>query len=514
MKWDLFKNRLKRESQQQEDAVDIDALWSAIEPDVDALNGKEDKRRRFFFWLFFGVGVALTAAWFALSNEETIADGAVAEKGTAVEEVSVLSKRGDVNNNLIAKAKETENKRDLLRVNSNVFQKNETVISINSAKVESGKTIENNEVVKINQLVNLNKNTNNSSVIALKSNPKRSLIVNVQTNLNEGSLVTEMQDSPTSPEKQKPNRKAEEKAAQNTVLIKETINRINISGLLVSMRNGLLPMKGDSLSDVPAFSPRYKEYTTFGKSAPAFSFTAGITGGLSFANRNLSQKVGEGSILLQNRNEYESSLETSHYGFFIGAKHKKYNLGITIGLQSTTIAERYTYKKEKVEKQMVFGVQVRRINLEGDTINIMGDVLETTTSTIDKNIYNSYRLLDIPVIVSYQYPLKKWNLGVEAGILVNLSLKTEGIVPNELLEVQGPLSRDQDIDNSKNDLFKSKVGLGYHFGLSIGGSITKKLGWKVAPMLRIYPSDFAGTTNQLSQRYVLYGVNGGVAYRF
>ena len=117
-----------------------------------------------------------------------------------------------------------------------------------------------------------------------------------------------------------------------------------------------------------------------------------------------------------------------------------------------------------------------------------------------------YRLIDIPVILSYGFPLQKMNLDIEARILANLSLKTKGIVPSALIE-------DQDIDNSKNDLFKSKVGFGYHFGFSISGLITQKIERKVALMLRVYPSDFAGASNELSQSYVLYGVNLGLAYR-
>jgi len=508
MRWDFFKNRLYKEAQQQEDAVDIDALWSAIEPDVDALNADKGKRRRLFFWMFFGVGLTFMAGWLALSNEDVVMEEALAANEARMEEGSVLIEDDKLSKNLIAKSENVRNEKGLLGVHSNEFQKNETVIAVDSKNAKNEKRIENKVVENIDLLLSSSQINDNPSDSPLKTQLKTITKTrdDIQMNLNDSSLTLEKEATATSFEKETPTIKTNEKDTRNADLI----NNINVNSLLAKIENGLFPIKVDSFLEVVDFSSsrNYMDLDEKRKSSmPTFNFTIGLTGGLSYASRNLSQKNASGIMLLQNRDNYESALETSHYGFFIGAKHKPSNLGITIGLQNTTIAEKYTHKDVQVMTKMVKGIQVRRINLEGDTINVIGDVLETTTRTIDKNIYNSYRLLDIPAILSYDFPLQKMNLGVEAGIIANLSLKTKGIVPNALLE-------DQDIDNSKYDLYKSKVGLGYHFGLSISGLITEKIEWKVAPMLRVYPSDFAGASNELSQHYVLYGVNLGLAYWF
>lgn len=485
MKWNLFNTRLKKEAQQQEYVVDIDALWSAIEPDVDALNEDKGKRRRIFFWMFFGVGLTLLVGWLALSNEDIVTEAALVANE--------------------AKSEKVESDKDLLPVYSNEFQKNETVIAY-SEIANSSKRIENKSVENVDQLLTSSRRNDNPPDSPLKTKLNTDTSEDIQMNLNEGSLALKIEATATSFEKATPTIKTNAKDTKSAQLL----NQINAISLLPNMETRLHPIKEDSILEVGDFSSSWNDIDFDEKkrySKPKLNITVGLSGGLSYASRKLSQKNAAGIMLLQIRDNYESTLETSHYGFFIGAKHKPSNLGITIGLQHTNIAERYILKDVQVTTEMVNGIKVRRINLEGDTINIMGDVLETTTRTIDKNIYNSYRLLEIPVILSYDFPFQKMNLGIEAGILANLSLKTEGIIPNALLA-------DQDIDNSKNDLFKSKVGLGYHFGLSIRGLITPKIGWKVVPMLRAYPSDFAGASNELSQRYVLYGVNLGLAYSF
>ncbi|MEO1262307.1 MAG: hypothetical protein AAFZ15_26105, partial [Bacteroidota bacterium] len=73
MKWPLFKNKIKDELSAHRSEVDVDALWSAIEPQVDALNRTKRKKRRGLIWLLFA-GVLLagsTAGYFFLGNSKT-----------------------------------------------------------------------------------------------------------------------------------------------------------------------------------------------------------------------------------------------------------------------------------------------------------------------------------------------------------------------------------------------------------------------------------------------------------
>ena len=58
MNWEKFNNRLRKDAEGQNNDLDIDSIWSAIEPQVDEINTEKKKNRRggFFWW---GAGVLL-----------------------------------------------------------------------------------------------------------------------------------------------------------------------------------------------------------------------------------------------------------------------------------------------------------------------------------------------------------------------------------------------------------------------------------------------------------------------
>ena len=63
MKKDLFYKWHKKSLQKHTTEVDVDAIWSSIESDVDAINVTHKKRRRFFF-LFSFIGISIISAGF------------------------------------------------------------------------------------------------------------------------------------------------------------------------------------------------------------------------------------------------------------------------------------------------------------------------------------------------------------------------------------------------------------------------------------------------------------------
>ena len=68
MKWEQFRNRFKRDARQQEVDVDMDAIWEALEPQVDELNKEEPRQRRFVFWILLAGILAIGASWLLVSN--------------------------------------------------------------------------------------------------------------------------------------------------------------------------------------------------------------------------------------------------------------------------------------------------------------------------------------------------------------------------------------------------------------------------------------------------------------
>ena len=71
MNWEKFNNRLRKDAEGQNNDVDIDSIWNAIEPQVDEINNAKNKKRRgvFFWWgavvLLFSVGLCFLGNQFS-----------------------------------------------------------------------------------------------------------------------------------------------------------------------------------------------------------------------------------------------------------------------------------------------------------------------------------------------------------------------------------------------------------------------------------------------------------------
>ena len=85
-----------------------------------------------------------------------------------------------------------------------------------------------------------------------------------------------------------------------------------------------------------------------------------IYGGANYTHRTLAEKREQTSLLLRNRETYETPLETSQLGINVSynfLNKEKYNLEITSGLQLTSIAEQYKNYSTTESVSDYFGVQ-------------------------------------------------------------------------------------------------------------------------------------------------------------
>ncbi len=75
MNWEKFKRQLRNDTQQQRVDVDVNAIWNAIEPQVDELNQSREKRKKRFFWIFFAgallTGIGLAAFYSNTNTDKT-----------------------------------------------------------------------------------------------------------------------------------------------------------------------------------------------------------------------------------------------------------------------------------------------------------------------------------------------------------------------------------------------------------------------------------------------------------
>ncbi|MFK7774597.1 MAG: hypothetical protein AB8F94_20830 [Saprospiraceae bacterium] len=486
MNWEKFNNRLRKDAEGQNNDIDIDSIWNAIEPQVDEINTEKKKKRQgIFFWWGAGILLLSVGLWFLgnhFSQKEYIAQHTDHQENTADLKTTESKNTIELNTNTAATPQDDLGKKE--SDNQSDFQKNN---DITNSKSESTFSKNKNRVVKNKSNLNPPSSTNVNDVVENKT-PITALSSEVKTG-NE-----------------------EEDSAFRNLDTQENQNRNNIEILNISSLINFLNFDFEKISlvDVAKVGEPYKIINSK-KERKASPFSIGIYGGINYTQRTLAEKREAPNTLLQNRETYETPLETSQVGVNFSYKilnKEKYNIEISTGLQLTSISERYKYFNSTISEKQIEGVEFLSYGLSTTPTEIMGLITQTKTTEIKKEIFNTYRMVDIPVLISYNRSFgEKWQAGIQGGIFANLSLKTEGIIPDvELLDV--------DLANDDFDIFKSNVGLSYHLGLNFTRKLSKNWELNISPAIRYFGSDFATDDYELSQKYVLFGGNIGINYRF
>ncbi len=526
MKWEQFKNRFGKSARQQEVDVDMDALWEALEPQVDELNKEEPRRRRFIFWILFAGILIIGARLLLVTNGGEEQDMMAQEE--IIENQKVDNIQGDGNSEL-------SNSIFDLEKNSKQLLKKDEIGS--GEKLKNNNTITSRNIGKENKRISsltsqLEGNEKNTSRLKKDSDEsKLTSTQNQQSQTNAKSITPEFSNLKAKVSNSEHHRGSE--VNNNDELIEINTNSISTKKIVHSKNNKellrlpifplFLPLKEVGKVAIKDFHQTTYERGNDGenkskddssgknptdrKDDSDFAFLTDVYGGASFINRSLSAKGDFANVLLQNRKEYETPLEASHYGISLGVEYKN-KFRLSTGIQQTVISERFDFNETLTTVDSVLGVQILRLNFDGDTIPIMGNIPRTTTIASQLKVYNTYKMIDIPVTIGYHHTFKeKWKVGVQAGVLVNLSLKTKGGIPDETLQ-------EVDLKTNQNNIFKSQVGLNYHFGLSIGRSFLNKLELNFSPTVRFYSNDFSVQDYGISQKYTLVGGDLILRYRF
>ncbi|MEM9820566.1 MAG: hypothetical protein AAF985_05820 [Bacteroidota bacterium] len=528
MKWERFKNRFKKDAHQEKVEVDASAIWEAIASDVEALNQKKLRRRRFIFWLL-GTGFALGGLagflHFNLSEPETtlvqnqsspIALGQE-ERSTAKRSSTNIFDAPTITPSIASQADGANSSLTFpqLAPKTNATSGTQDQGSKPSAfdrEVRPAKALKSDSVPSLNLNDRLRNTSSPKSTVETETTSSTITKIQKRTVSNEADLpetsdpipgIVGVEDHP------KQSRSGLTNLEQKQLFVKEKPH------LLSSLF--LFELKGKAVLDRIELDKQQIQLSLpdseFAEAAARKNkrnrnrFFVSASGGLSFINRSLVNKNNLSSVLLQNRAQSERPLEAMQYGLSFGLQHRS-GLRFSLGIQHTSIAERFEFTETRTAMDLIEGVLTLRINTLGDTIPIMGMLPRTTTTTTQIEVYNTYQLIDIPLSIAYYHAFnEKWVLGLEAMIAANLSLKTAGsIVDENELEL--------DIKSNQSTLFRSRVGLNYQFGLAVERMLSDKLALSVAPFIRIFPKDFSVSTYAIAQKYTLLGGRLGLMYRF
>ena len=466
-------------------ALDINEIWAAIEPQVDEINAQRKKKRKpiFIYWLsgaLLLIGLA-TASIFFFRGAQTQASEAtlnsLPNKDNQTTITAVSDKTNLIENQTVEAVVPTETEKNKALPT--------TAASIELTKKNSSK--QDKKLVEKTSEVILPTATNLSNTTPPTVTPK----VTAPKNYIASNQVLPVQR----PQKAINNTSNFETAGPAmTSLSKLPATKIGLKVPTTELPELNFSIKNNK-SQLPL--PLYVEKPTF-----SIEFQAGI----SSVNRTLSSTgINNPMIdtLLNLRNTFEAPLEALHANLLINA-HFPSGFYVSSGVAFTQISEVYSNNSTQFNTVIdSMGIQKRIVNITGDTIDVIGPVATTVTSTFSKRFYNTYRMVDIPVFIGYQYDFGDWKTDFSLGVFANLFLATEGRIPNTP-------TTDLDLSTNGDDVYRTRVDYSLQFGIGVSKPITEKLSIRINPTLRYYSRNFIKEDFGLSQRYLLFGGTVGL----
>ena len=500
MKWRLFERKINDEVRNLEASTDIDAIWAAIEPEVDAINAKK-KRRKGLVWFFCAaLAVAVVGTGYYLSTPN---------------DVSQVAAESIVDTKIIQSHKETAfTVTDDNTFTQQIIENTPTTPASthsNNQKSFSNKT----EIITTTQhaaIENANQQTKNLK--ALNNEPKTGSLIFVSENNSE--TASTQNSTPSSTE----NALTQETKSEGTSIapltepaqIEENRSDVddatrNINPLVDNQPEAKVkdaePSVTMPLEEPLATDELLKEEDQQSRKAP-LTLSLGVQGGIGFVNRNLTAKTPEFEAQRLYRDNTEKVLESLQGGLLVRLKHES-GFSLTSGINFTQITERFRFRNQVITVDSVWGAQALVNNIEGGLDTIYGEVPLEIISTYNKEYFNTYNLLEIPFILGYQKSFNRFNLGLETGVFLNLNMDTEGQIQQGVNEF---------LDVNQAGIYRSKVGLSYYMGLSAGYNLTDNFEFYAAPFARFFPKDFAQDGYGLEQKYAIFGINIGARYNF
>ncbi|MCB0608970.1 MAG: outer membrane beta-barrel protein [Lewinellaceae bacterium] len=221
----------------------------------------------------------------------------------------------------------------------------------------------------------------------------------------------------------------------------------------------------------------------------------------TIAFRELNPVDPEFASYARGREETESSLFSFSAAGRISVVFP-WGLSLRSGVQYTQINERFNYLSTNEQQTIIT-----------DIFGPNGQIIRTDTTYINSahqyTTRNQYHLVDIPVLVGYEFHTDNLTLAISGGPSFNMRLgkKGEFLSPVD----QEPISFNENQPNGYR-AFKDKVGIGWQGSLGLYYEMNSRLDLLFEPYFRLYPKSFTLDEYPVRQRYFMAGL--GVGLRF
>jgi len=225
-----------------------------------------------------------------------------------------------------------------------------------------------------------------------------------------------------------------------------------------------------------------------------------------YASPDYAFKTVSSNTASQQYMNTKDSSEKARLGYTVGFRIIKPindHLLFKTGLQFSQINENFVYRSENEIKTTTV-VTIRNIILaNGNTVTISDTSVLQQIGFKNNSVKNSFRSIDIPVLIGYQFGNDDLRIGINAGVIFNLSSSFKGVLLDSSLSPK-PFSKET------NSVYKNNIGIGIYTGINIAKRLTYNTSIFAEPYFRYNLSNSTTPLSTFNQRFSIGGLSVGL----
>ncbi len=263
----------------------------------------------------------------------------------------------------------------------------------------------------------------------------------------------------------------------------------------------------EALTEIGLFKPDPNCYK-FGKNGLGFAISADVFAGPGFSPRSFEDSAGESSMYAQAR----TSTERHQYAWGFGGRinlHLSNGIGARLGILYQQAGDLFDYRDSLA---MQSTTRVDSFWAADGTFLFADTVRVLIPGTLVKKIHNTYRQVDIPLLLSYELVMGRAVLMLNAGPVLNLTSSHRGQILDPMLHPR-VLAPGGSASNQVN-VYKNQLGWSLYLGAGAIIPMANGLSVLIEPrvLYRIKPVTLP--SYPLNEKRHFAGLNLGLRYHF
>jgi len=357
-----------------------------------------------------------------------------------------------------------------------------TKLSSNSSNI---KTVKNN----FNRQSNVNNKTSDSDINEIKSNNK---IIGIKHSMASFDKTDVDNLDSFSNQKNPELNRSELKKSNNKIKSFDVVKNKEISLLKISNNK------------IKSFFKKNKHNGILNDCFP-IKVNSWIVEGYLSPDFNLKRLNGANKELIDLRTKTESVLFSYSAGLRFGYLFSN-GFVIKTGLNYTIINEKFHILfKNIISTQTIITIDTI-VNQDGTITEVRDTTIKEVYGEKDIQKSNSYRMLDIPLIVGFEYKKYNHRFGINLGVIFNIVTSQDV----HILDSSGVIKSY----SKGNDIFHENLGISIYSSVLYSYRIKSRYELFVEPKIRYYLKPFTKSNYALEQKYTKFGISFGSRYLF